>query len=54
ENNAVVVKEWNGSAWKDWTSIGGVVTESPVLDPRGGERTAIYVRGTNAALFSYD
>ncbi|CAI6087140.1 unnamed protein product [Clonostachys chloroleuca] len=54
ENNAVVVKEWNGSTWKDWTSIGGVVTESPVLDPRGGERTAVYVRGTNAALFSYD
>jgi len=53
-NNSVYKKEFNGTAWADWESIGGVVTDAPVVDPRGGDRAAVYARGTNASLYAYD
>jgi len=53
-DNAVWVKEWNGSSWSEWKSLGGLITDGPVLDPRGGERAAVYARGADAGLYVYE
>jgi glucose/arabinose dehydrogenase len=46
-----LVREWNGSTWGAYTSLGGLTTASPDISSWGGGRLDVVVRGLNGAVY---
>jgi hypothetical protein len=42
---------WNTGTWSDWQSLGGSLTSSPGATARGDGSIAVFVRGTDGALW---
>lgn len=49
-DGATLERHWNGSAWTDWSSLGGVATSGPAAVGYGGQ-VHVFVRGTDGATY---
>jgi glucose/arabinose dehydrogenase len=50
-DDRVWLRTWTGSAWRAWSSLGGVATSDPDTSTWGGDRLDVVVRGGDGAVW---
>ena len=50
-SGSVYYKRWTGSAWSDWTNIGGIAETTPNVTYGPGNRIDVTVIGTDKAMW---
>jgi len=51
-DHALWYKQWDGTSWGSWKSLGGALTSSPAAASRSAGKIDVFVRGTDGALWS--
>jgi hypothetical protein len=50
-DGATLERHWTGTAWSDWTSLGGVSTSGPAAAAYNGQ-IHVFIRGTDGAVYT--
>ena len=50
-DGATLERHWTGSAWSDWSSLGGVSTSGPAAAAYNGQ-VHVFIRGTDGAVYT--